>query len=325
MTAHLPPAQAPLAPLRPALAGGLAMALLGAVAFSGKAIIVKLAYRHGVDAITLLMLRMLLALPFFALMAWWAGRAGKGKAVVVLTKKDLLGVAWLGFTGYYLASFLDFAGLAYISASFERLILYLNPTLVLLLGALLYRRPINGFQWAGLAISYGGVLAVFGHEVRLTGANVGLGAGLVFGSAVSYALYLSYSGELVRRLGALRLVGLASCVACLFCIAQFAVLRSWSVLATLDGAVWWLSVLNATACTVVPVVLVMLAIERLGAGLAAQVGMVGPMSTLAMSAWFLDEPLTLWVLGGTVLVMGGVLVCTRGKAPSGGTSTLSKS
>jgi len=298
------------------MAAGFVMALLGAICFSGKAIIVKLAYRHGVDAMTLLMLRMLLALPFFVAMAWWAGREREGAAAVPLTRKDALGVLWLGFTGYYLASFLDFAGLAYISASFERLVLYLNPTLVLLLGAVLYRRPISGFQWAGLAISYGGVVLVFGHEVRLTGEDVWLGAGLVFGSAVSYALYLSYSGEMVRRFGSLRLVGLASCVACVFCIGQFAVLRPVSVLLQLGAPVWWLSLINATACTVVPVVLVMMGIERLGAGLAAQVGMVGPMSTLAMAAIFLGEPLTPWVLGGTVLVMGGVFVCTRSKAPT---------
>ena len=265
---------------------GVLLAMLGAVAFSGKAIIVKLAYRHGVDAITLLMLRMLLALPFFLAMAWWTGRPKNGVAALALTRKDWLGLVWLGLTGYYLASFLDFAGLAYISASFERLVLYLNPTLVLILGAVLYRKRISPFQWVGLAISYGGVLLVFGHEVRLTGEHVWLGAGLVFSSAVSYALYLSYSGEMVRRFGALRLA----------------------------PQVLVLSVVNATACTVVPVVLVMMAIERLGSGLAAQVGMIGPMSTLAMAALFLDEPLTPWVLGGTVLVMGGVFVCTRSQA-----------
>ena len=104
-------------------------------------------------------------------------------------------------------------------------------------------------------------------------------------------------------------------MACVFCIGQFALLRPVSNLLALDASVWWLSLVNATACTVVPVVLVMMGIERLGAGLAAQVGMVGPMSTLAMAALFLDEPLTPWVLGGTVLVMGGVFVCTRSKAP----------
>lgn len=298
----------------PRLASGLALAILGAVAFSGKAIIVKLAYRHGVDAVTLLMLRMAMALPFFVLMAWWAGRTRDGVAPVRMHGRDWLGIVWLGFTGYYLASFLDFAGLAYISASFERLILYLNPTLVVLLGAVLYRRTISAYQWLGLAISYGGVLLVFGHEANLSGEGVWLGSALVFGSAVSYALYLSYSGEMVRRLGALRLVGWASAVACVLCIVQFLVLRPVAGLWELAPQVWTLSVINASACTVVPVVLVMLGIERLGAGLAAQVGMVGPMSTLMMAAVFLDEPLTAWVLGGTVLVMAGVFVCTRSPA-----------
>ncbi len=293
------------------MASGLTLAILGAVAFSGKAIIVKLAYRQGVDAVTLLMLRMALALPFFVLMAWWAGRARQGLAPVALQWRDRLGMVWLGFTGYYLASFLDFAGLAYISASFERLILYLNPTLVVLLGAVLYRRPISRYQWLGLAISYGGVVLVFGHEVHLSGEGVWLGSALVFCSAVSYALYLSYSGEMVRRLGALRLVGWASAVACVLCIGQFLVLRPVAGLWDLAPDIWTLSIINASACTVVPVVLVMLGIERLGAGLAAQVGMVGPMSTLVMASLFLDEPLTAWVLGGTVLVMAGVFVCTR--------------
>ncbi|HEY1092957.1 MAG TPA: DMT family transporter, partial [Burkholderiaceae bacterium] len=120
------------------VASGLLFAVFGAIAFSGKAIIVKLAYRHGVDAVTLIMYRMLFALPLFAAMAWWSSR---GKAA--LTRRDWLGVLGLGFSGYYLASFLDFAGLAFISASLERLILYLTPTLVLLIGFLLYGRRIS--------------------------------------------------------------------------------------------------------------------------------------------------------------------------------------
>jgi len=181
------------------LATGLVLATLGAIAFSGKAIIVKLAYRHGVDAVTLIMYRMLFALPIFAVMAWWASR---GKPP--LSRQDVWGVLGLGFTGYYLASFLDFAGLAYISASLERLILYLNPTLVLLLGLVLYKRHISRRQALGMALSYCGVILVFGHEIQLEGADAALGALLVFGSAVSYAIYLSFSGELVQRLGSLR-------------------------------------------------------------------------------------------------------------------------
>ena len=283
------------------------LATLGAIAFSGKAIIVKLAYRYGVDAVTLIMYRMLFALPIFAAMAWWSSR---GKAA--LTRKDWLGVAWLGFTGYYLASFLDFAGLAYISASLERLILYLNPTLVLLLGLVLYGRRITWMQGIGMAVSYGGVVLVFGHEITLLGREAAWGALLVFLSAVSYAIYLVYSGEMVRRLGALRLVGLATTVACICCIVQFLVLRPIGAAAVAPEVIW-LSVLNATLCTAVPVLMVMMAIERIGAGLTAQAGMVGPMSTILMGVLILGEPFTGWVAAGTVLVIVGIFVFTKGK------------
>ncbi len=290
------------------LHAGLALAVTGSIAFSGKAIIVKLAYRHGVDAVTLVMYRMLFALPLFAGMAWWAGRGRPA-----LSRRDLLGVLWLGFTGYYLASFLDFAGLQYISASFERLILYLNPTLVLLLGWVLYGRKVQRTQMLAMAVSYGGVLLVFGHEASLQGPNVVLGAALVFLSALSYALYLSYSGELVQRLGALRLAGLATSVACVLCIAQFLLLRPLSA-AQVAPPVIWLSILNATACTAAPVLLVMMGIERIGAGLAAQVGMIGPMSTILMGVVLLDEPFNGWIIAGTALVVGGVFLVTRRRA-----------
>lgn len=283
------------------------LATFGAIAFSGKAIIVKLAYRYGVDAVTLIMYRMLFALPIFAVMAWWASR---GKAP--LTRKDWLGVLWLGFTGYYLASFLDFAGLAFISASLERLILYLNPTLVLLLGLVMYKRRVGGLQIIGMAISYCGVVLVFGHEITLQGADAAWGALLVFLSAVSYALYLVYSGEMVRRLGSLRLVGLATSVACLCCLLQFVLLRPLSAAAVAPEVIW-LSLLNATLCTAVPVLMVMMAIERIGAGMAAQTGMVGPMSTILMGVLILGEPFTAWVAAGTVLVIAGIFVFTRSR------------
>ncbi len=285
---------------------GLLLAGGGAIAFSGKAIIVKLAYRHGVDAVTLIMLRMLFALPLFLLLSWWAGR---GKPP--LTRRDWLVLLGLGFSGYYLASFLDFAGLAYISASFERLILYLNPTLVLGLGWLLFKRRVTGRQLLALAISYAGVLLVFGQELTLQGSDVVLGAALVFGSAVSYAVYLVYSGEEVKRLGALRLTGLATSIACVLCIGQFLLLRPLDSLATVAPEVLWLSLLNATACTFAPVLMVMMAIERLGATLAAQTGMIGPMSTILMGVWLLGEPFTPWVAAGTALVLAGVWLLTR--------------
>jgi drug/metabolite transporter (DMT)-like permease len=288
---------------RPGL--GLLLAITGAAAFSGKAIIVKLAYRHGTDPMTLLMLRMLLALPLFMLMAWWGGR---GKPP--LTRRQAWGVLGLGFCGYYLASYLDFWGLQYISASLERLILYLNPTLVAVLGWLLHRKRLSAQQALGMAISYAGIVLVFGHEWQAQGAHATLGAVLVFGSASAYAVYLLYSGRMLQHLGALRLVGLASTVASVFCFIQFALLRPWSD-AWVGPEVLGLSLLNATVCTVLPVLLVMMAIERLGPVLAAQAGMIGPMCTLLLGALLLDEPLTLWVLSGTALVLAGVTWATR--------------
>ena len=284
---------------------GLLLAAAGSIAFSGKAIIVKLAYLHGVDAITLVMLRMLFALPFFIAMAWWAGRHQ-----APLTRNDWLGVLGLGFLGYYLSSYLDFLGLQYISASFERLILYLNPTLVLVLGWVLYKRKITYRQGMAMAVSYSGVLLVFGHEVSLVGDNIGLGAILVFGSAITYAIYLTYSGELVQRLGSLRLAGLATTVACFFCILQFVLLKPVAAL-NVAPEVIWLSMLNATVCTVLPVLLIMMAIERIGPGLTSQIGMIGPLSTLTMGAFFLNETFNLWILMGTVLVLGGVFWVTK--------------
>jgi len=287
---------------------GLTLAAAGSIAFSGKAIIVKLAYRYQVDAVTLIMYRMLFALPLFALMAWWSSR---GKPA--LTRRDWLGVLGLGFTGYYLASFLDFLGLQTITASLERLILYLNPTLVLLLGWALYGRRIAHRQMVAMAVSYIGVVLVFGHEVRIEGAEAALGALFVFLSAVSYAIYLTYSGEMVHRLGALRLAGLATSVACVLCIVQFLLLRPLAA-AEVAPQVIWLSLLNATVCTALPVLMVMMAIERIGAGLTAQTGMIGPMSTIVMGVLILDEPFNGWIIAGTVLVVGGIYLVSRRKA-----------
>jgi drug/metabolite transporter (DMT)-like permease len=298
---------------------GLAMAIAGAVAFSGKAIIIKLAYRQGTDAHTLLMLRMAMALPMFLVLAWWASRNKPP-----LRLGDWAAVVGLGFIGYYVSSLLDFLGLQYITASLERLILYLNPTLVALLGWLVFKRRVRPAQMAAMGLSYLGVLAVFGREVSQQGAHVGLGVALVFGSAVTYAVYLLYSGEVVKRLGSLRLTGLSASVACLFCILHYGVVSAWAggvgSWQQVPAPVWWLSLLNAVACTVVPVLLVMRAIERIGSTLASQAGMVGPMATLVLGWAFLGEAITPWVIVGTMMVLAGVALqsrlATRDNAPS---------
>lgn len=285
---------------------GLAFAIVGAIAFSGKAILAKLMYRHGVDAVMVLFWRMAFALPFFLVMARHAGR---GKPP--LDGRDLRQILLLGFFGYYLASYLDFLGLQYVSASLERLILYLNPTLVLLIGWFWHGRKVGRGQIIALVVSYLGVVLAFAHEVRFDGLRTAIGGALVFGSALSYAIYLSGSQAAVQRLGSLRLVGWASSVACLLCIVQGFVLKTPAELGATPGPVLGWSMLNATVCTVVPMLLVMMGIERLGSTTAAQVGMVGPVSTVLMGVWVLGEPFTLWMALGTGLVMTGVALLVR--------------
>lgn len=299
-------------PARPVLQAvsrsGLVLAAFGAIAFSGKAIIVKLGYRYGTDAVTLLALRMLVAFPFFLAMGAWAARRSAS-----LSKADRGRIVLLGFLGYYLASFLDFAGLAYITATLERLILYLTPTLVALIGWLAFGRRISRRQAVALLVSYLGVALAFGHDLQVGGSNIALGSALVFGSALAYALYLVGSGELVQRVGAVRLTAYASSVASVLCLLQFILLRPMEALA-LPWQVYVLSLVNGTLCTVLPVLAVMMAVARIGSALAAQVGMIGPVSTIILSLLLLGEPMGPWQVAGTVLVMAGVFVVSQQKA-----------
>lgn len=294
---------------RHSLAGGIALATAGAIAFSGKAILAKLMYRHGVDAVQVVFWRMVLALPLFLALAWWAGR---GKPA--FTRRDWAALVGLGFCGYYLASMLDFHGLMFVSASLERLILYLNPTLVLLISVLVLGKRVGIRQWVALAISYAGVLLVFGQELKFAaGDNVPLGAALVFGSALAYAVYLVASGEVVKRIGALRLTGAATGIACAFAIAHLLVLRGPAG-AVVPEPVLWLSLANAVLTTFAPVLMVMMAVERIGAALTAQCGMVGPMSTILLGVLLLGEPFTGGVAAGTALVLLGVWLLARWRA-----------
>jgi drug/metabolite transporter (DMT)-like permease len=286
---------------------GILYALSGAIAFSGKAIIVKLGYRYGTDAVTMLGLRMFFALPFFAAVALWMARRGGQEP---LTRSDVRKVFVLGFLGYYLASFLDFLGLEYITATLERLILYLSPTLVLGIGAVFLGRAVTRLQITALLVSYVGVVLALAHDFHIGGSNILLGSSLVFASAVSYALYLIGSGELVRKVGSLRLTAYASCVASACCIIQFIAIRPFSAL-VLPAPVYWLSLLNAGACTVFPVYAVMSAIERVGAATSAQVGMIGPVSTIILSSVFLGESMGAAQVAGTALVMTGIFVVSR--------------
>src|SRR5258708_490823 len=288
---------------RPSLAG-TACVLLAAMAFSAKAVIVKLAYAYSVDAATLLALRMLFSAPFFVLMALWSGR---GASAVSLTRKDWLSVALLGFIGYYLASYLDFLALQYITAGLERLILFLYPPVVLQLSVWLLKKPIRRHDVAALVLSYGGIALVFVENLEYAGHSfeVALGGVLVFASGVIYSFYLLGTGEVIGKLGAARFTSYAMLVACMVALLQFLVAHDLSELA-LPRQVYWLSLLMAVVSTGIPAWLMSEGIPRTGANHAATVGSVGPGVTSYLGNQVLNEPLSAIQLIGAALVLSGV-------------------
>ncbi|MCG2583654.1 DMT family transporter [Massilia sp. TS11] len=287
---------------------GLAIALGGAILFSTKAIVAKLLYRYQLDAVTVLAFRMLFSLPVFAAVALW-----KMRREAPLSTADRWRVLGLGLVGYYLSSFLDFLGLQYISVGLERLILFLTPSFVLLMTAFLLKRRVSRTEWTALGLSYAGIVLVFQHDVRGGGWGAVLGASLVLGSAFAYAVYLLQSGELVKRLGSLRLVAYAMCVSSAACIGQFLLLRPAALLVQ-PLPVYGLSLINGVFCTIFPVWMTMYAVQRIGAPSASQAGMVGPVSTLLLGWALLGEAVTTIQLAGTALVLGGIYLLSTRKA-----------
>lgn len=289
---------------------GVAFALLAAVGFSAKAILVKLAYLDQVDAITLLALRMAFSVPFFVAVALWVNSRDHHP----LLRQDWLAVVILGLLGYYLASFLDFLGLLYITAGLERLILFMYPTMTVILSALIYKRAIGRKVIMSMVLSYAGIVLVFLHDVGMSQSNadlgkadVLLGAGLVFASALSYAIYLVGAGHAIERMGATRFTAYASIVASIASLLQFAVTHSLVSL-ELTVRVYGLSFAMAIFSTVLPVFLLSYAIRRIGSGSSSLIGSIGPVATIGLAYVFLNEQITLLQIGGTILVMFGVLM-----------------
>jgi drug/metabolite transporter (DMT)-like permease len=289
---------------------GSALIVLGAIGFSAKAILIKLAYADSapVDAITLMTLRMLLALPFFLAVALWS-RAPQGQGH---RGGDWAALVALGVLGYYLASLLDFLGLEYISAGLERLILFLYPTIVVILTALLYRRPIGPSQRWALLLCYAGILVVYGKDPHGASADVAIGALLIFGSAVTFAVYLTGSGHYIPRFGSRRYTAYSMSVACLVTIAHFLATKPVAQL-EVSPRVLGLAVALALVSTVAPAFLMNAGIRRIGAARASITGTVGPVSTLVLAYLILGETLVPAQIIGSAMVLGGVLVVSLGK------------
>lgn len=283
---------------------GIIFAFIAAIGFSAKAIMVKLAYIDAVDAITLLALRMAFALPFFLIVA---AKENLSKRSHALTAKDKFAVVGLGLVGYYLASYLDFLGLQYISAGLERLILFLYPTMVVLISALLFRHRVGRTVVLALVLSYAGIALVFLHDMHVMQHDAPLGSILVFASALAYAVYLVGAGHSIARIGATRFTAYVMTVASAACLLQFAATHAVADL-VLPLRVYGLSIAMALFSTVLPAFLLAAAMRRIGSTHTSMIGSIGPVSTIYLAYVFLGEQLSLVQMAGSVLVLAGVLM-----------------
>lgn len=313
---------------------GTLLAIVGVVCFSLRPGFIKLAYAYVTDPITLIALRMLFSLPFFIAAAIWVrrdqkrapesrvGRDPKGdekheerRALAQnapISRRDAWAVFWLGFVGYYFSSFVDFLGLQYVSAGIGRLILFLYPTLVVLLSALFLRKPPQAREIVALVLSYAGIALVLSNMLEAPGKGDDhflLGAGLVFAGAIGYAIYLVASSQVIRRVGPMRFTAYAMTVASAFCIVQFLLLRPFSAL-VLPAEVYYLALTIALLSTVLPSFLTAEALKRVGANQVALVGGLGPVTTILFGYLGLDEKMTPLQMLGAALVLAGVMLVT---------------
>ena len=289
---------------------GPLLAVLGVLGFSFKAILIKLAYASApVDPVSLMTLRMLYSAPFFIAIAWWAGRAPGAKRIAGRDWRLLLG---LGFIGYYLSSLLDFIGLQYVTASLERLVLFLYPTIVVLLSALFLSQPVTRRAAIALALSYAGIALALWHDIRVTGdpASIALGSALVFASALGYAIYLVAAGGIIARLGSSRFIAWAMLASTAYIVVQFVLTRPPSAL-RLPISVHALTMAMAVFCTVLPTWMIAESIRRMGASTASLIGSLGPLFTIGFGALLLGEPVNLLQLIGVALVLAGVVLVSR--------------
>lgn len=290
------------------LLGGVIITILGSICFSAKAIFVKLAYvETSVDAVSLLALRMIFAIPFFL-----------GSALITSSKKDNIKftrrqwvyIAFIGCLGYYVSSLLDFLGLQYISAGMERLILFMYPTLVVLMSSMIFKEKIKIKQWIALLLTYGGLMLAFTGEVSLGASddpNFYLGCFLVFACAITFAAYIVGSGKLIPMVGPVKFNSYAMSFAAIGVLIHFFITSDRSLL-HLDNKIYFFSFLMAIISTVIPSYLRSEGIKRIGPETASIVTSIGPASTIIQANIFLDEPIFALQIAGTVLILSGVML-----------------
>ncbi|MFH6603742.1 DMT family transporter [Maribacter algicola] len=287
---------------------GVLLAILGVVLFSAKAVMVKLAYTYQVDHLTLLLFRMVFALPFYLVIVM----VTKPEPGQKLRPKDYLWLFLFGFLGYYLASLFDFMGLKYIKAGLERIILFIYPTIVVLLSWLFFKKRLTSNQFMAILITYLGVLITFWDEIGVSTEGVYWGGFLIFLSAFTYAAYLVGSGWLIPKFGVLRFTSYAMIVSTLCILIHYSLVLDFDLF-DYPKEVYYLGSAMALFSTLLPSFMVSGAIKRLGASTFSIFGSLGPVSTIILAFFFLNERITYVQIFGMYIVIAGVTLVSRKK------------
>lgn len=286
---------------------GFLITFFGAVLFSTKAIIVKKAFHDTrIDALSLLTIRMIFSLPFYLAVAFFSGRQ---KDNIVFTKRQLLYIIALGLFGYYISSFLDFAGLQYISAGLERLILFLYPTFAVLINAVFFKQRISRIQFLALLLTYTGIGIAYFGELRIDVQNPQFlwGSFMVLICALTYAVYIVGSGKLIPQVGATKFTAYAMLAATAGILIHYMLRGNYTMLQS-GTRYWGYGILLAILATVIPSFLISFGLKRIGSNNVAIISGIGPVSTIVQAHFILGEKIFAEQITGTILVIAGVLL-----------------
>ncbi len=288
---------------------GIILAIIGIVLFSAKAVLVKLAYKYNITSEHLLLFRMLFSLPIYLIFAIHKKPIQKEK----IRKVDYVWILFFGFVGYYLASYFDFLGLQYIKAGLERIILFVYPTLVIIISWLFFKKIITNKQLFAILITYIGVIVTFWGEVQLESTNIALGASLIFLSALTYAIYLVGSGWLIPKFGVITFTSYAMIVSSMCIIIQYIIFDRQDIM-SYPLELYLICIIMAIFSTIIPSYLVSAAIAKLGASDFSIIASLGPVSTIVLAYFFLGENLSyIQILGAVVVILGVYVISNKNR------------
>ncbi|MEM7294264.1 MAG: DMT family transporter [Pseudomonadota bacterium] len=287
---------------------GIGLAVLGALAFSIKPVLLKLLLNQGIEPATLMTLRMAFALPIFLVVGYWSMR--KQSAPLKSNRGAIIRAMFIGVLGYYIAALLDLLGLQYITAQFERMILFLYPTFVCVLGALFFGETFTRRLLVALPLSYTGVVLIFLHDFSHFGEDAVTGGLLVLGGALCFAGYMLFSKACIRQIGAAAFTSIAMGTASVFILVHFLVTQDISDL-YVSNEVLLIAFLIAVVATTAPSFLISAAVARIGTSRTSIATSIGPISTALFAVAILGEAFTLNHAIGMALTLGGVLYLAR--------------